>query len=163
VTTIDELFDVAIEAERTAARLYRALAGLFKEQPSVAAFWARYAAAEDQHAAWLIKTREGLSDARRRAPADPEIVENLDRVQRLRVDDLIAEMRTLDDAYQLASDLENSETNAIFGFIVDNFAEDADTQAFLQEQLRDHVRGLMFSFPKEFGTRPLRSVVLIKS
>jgi rubrerythrin len=163
VTTIDELFDVAIKAERTAARLYRALAGLFKEQPSVAAFWMSYAGAEEQHAAWLVKTREGLSDARRRAPADPEIVENLDRVQRVSVDDLVADIETLDDAYQLASDLENSETNAIFGFIVDNFAEDADTQAFLQAQLRDHVRGLMISFPKEFGTRPLRRAVLVES
>jgi hypothetical protein len=77
-------------------------------------------------------------------------------VLRFSVEDALKGVRNLEDAYQLVNELENSETNAIFEFLIANFAEDQKTQAFLRSQLRDHVGKLMIDFPVQFKQADVR-------
>jgi hypothetical protein len=57
----------------------------------------------------------------------------------------------LENAYQLVHELENSETNAVFDFLISNFAEDRTTQDFLRSQLKDRIGKLAFNFPVRPG------------
>jgi hypothetical protein len=68
----------------------------------------------------------------------------------------LRDVHNLEDAYQMVHELENSETNAVFDFLITNFAEDKKTQAFLRSQLRDHIGKLATDFPVQFRLAPVR-------
>jgi hypothetical protein len=69
---------------------------------------------------------------------------------------VLAGIKTLQEAYEVTNELEHSETNTVFEFLISYFAEDEQTQIFLRTQLRDHVGRLMIDFPKRLGTSTLR-------
>jgi hypothetical protein len=69
------------------------------------------------------------------------------------------EITDLQMAYELASELESGETNAMFEFLITHFSQDKKTQVFLRSQLRDHVAKLMLEFPERFGEAVLRKEI----
>lgn len=148
--TIAELFDLAIAAEQTCEALYRGLADRFAHHPDVADFWAAYADEEADHARWLARLRVDLSAETLAAPADPTMLQNARHLRQFSVVRALADVRNLEDAYQLASEFENSETNVIFEFLVTNFAADARTQSFLKAQVREHIARLANEFPIQY-------------
>jgi rubrerythrin len=147
--TVGALFNMAITAERSAETFYHRLANMFAGQQEVANFWQKYAAEEAGHAVWLVNLRDKLSAEQLATPADPGMLVMANRVLDISIEDLLAKVKNLDDAYQLANELENSETNAICEFIIDNFAEDERAQAFLRSQLRGHVSRLLTDMPAQ--------------
>ncbi len=157
--TVAELFQLAIAAERAAEALYYGMADQFATLPEVAAFWQRYAREESNHAAWLIRFREELPKPTLEEPADPEALKQAHQALKHSLDAPLANVTNLDEAYQLASDLENGETNAVFEFIITHFAQDREAQAFLRAQLRDHIARLMHGFPRPYDTPDLRRSV----
>ena len=154
--TVGELFELAIAAEKTAEKLYRGLGARFAHHEEVADFWRSYAAEEAGHAKWLKRLREGLDAGRLSAPADPVTLENARQVLQFSVENTLQEIENLEDAYQLANELENSETSAIFEFLITNFSSDEETQSFLRAQLRDHVARLMIDLPTQFKSVVVR-------
>lgn len=119
----------------------------FARHEDVAGFWRECAGEEVMHAEWLERLRDSLTPERLSAPADPEVMEDARRALQVPVKRRLQDVYNLEDAYQLAHELENSETNAVFGFLISNFAEDKETQAFLRSQLQDHIGKLAFNFP----------------
>ncbi len=158
--TIAHLIELAIQGERLTQRFYQRLAGKFRAYPEVAEFWNGYAAEEDGHARWLERLRERTSAERLRQPADPQVLEQAERALSTSVDFLLAGVRTLQDAYEIANELEHNETNAVFEFLISSFSEDAQTATFLRAQLSDHVGKLMITFPQKYGTGTLRRGIL---
>ena len=72
-------------------------------------------------------------------------------------------IKTLEDAHQLATELENSETNAIFEFMIVNFSTDelAKSHQFLRTQLSTHIARLENDFPIAFrGKAPDKMYLL---
>jgi rubrerythrin len=161
--TVDELFEKAIAAEHLAKRLYLRLVDMFAHEPEIAEFWQRYADEELGHAKWLARLRERLPSDVLSAPADPETMAAAERAQRFSVDHLVKDVQNLEEAYQLVNELESSETNAVFEFLITNFASDNETREFLRAQLQDHVSRLMFDFPEEFKSAALRERVSVHS
>lgn len=78
------------------------------------------------------------------------------------IEPLLASVANLEDAFQLISDLENSETNVIFEFLIENFADD-DTRLFLKNQLRSHVGNLLIKFPLQFRSAAIRRGILVRA
>jgi rubrerythrin len=150
-STIARLIELAIAAEKAAEELYRGLEAKFAHYEDVADFWGEYAGEEVMHATWLEQLRDSLAPKRLSAPADPDVMEDARRALQIPVKRRLQDVHDLEDAYQLAHELENSETNAVFGFLISNFAEDKKTQAFLRSQLQDHVGKLAFNFPVQPG------------
>jgi rubrerythrin len=146
-STVAELIKLAIAAEKTAEELYQGLEAKFAHQEDAAAFWRRYAGEEAMHAAWLEQLQESLTSEQLAAQADPSILESANRALQVSVDRRLKEVENLEDAYQLVHELENSETNAVFDFLITNFSEDAKTQTFLRSQLKDHIGKLTTDFP----------------
>jgi rubrerythrin len=154
--TIAHLIELAIQGERLSETFYQKLAVKFSKHIDVAAFWNSYAAEENGHALWLMKLRERAGTSRLNEPADPQVLDQAERALSTPVDALLSEVKTLQNAYEVANELEHSETNAVFEFLISYFAEDAQTQTFLRAQLGEHVGRLMIDFPKRLGTGTLR-------
>lgn len=157
--TVAVLFTLAIAAEESAEALYRGLAAKFSCYAEVADFWRQYAVEEAGHALWLMRLRDHLDAERLAAPADPLVLENAYRALRLSVETALARVHNVEDAYQLANDVESSETNAVFYFLVTNFAYNDEVLSFLQSLLEDHVARLMYAFPRRFRDRQSRLAV----
>lgn len=155
-TTVAELFDLAITAEKMTEELYRGFEARFAHHQEVAAFWRQYALEEVGHARWLENLRDRLAPERLSAPADPGALEDVRRALGLSVEKMLESTRNLDDAYELANELEHSETNAIFEFLITAFAQDPKTRAFLRAQLSEHIVKLTLKFPAAFKSATTR-------
>ena len=148
--SVDQLFEMAIAAERASEALYRGLQRKFAHHPELAGFWDRYAVEEACHAMWLVRLRGRADPLQLSAPADPLLLREARRALALGVDKRLEGVKDLDDAYELVNELENSETNAIFDFLITSFAEDEETVAFLRAQLTEHIGRLVQGFPAAF-------------
>ena len=150
-STIARLFELAIELEKSAQELYCEFEKKFTHHPEVADFWKKYAAEEVGHAGWLERVRDGLSAKELSAQADPFMLDAARKILESSIKDSLADITDLKGAYQLANELENSETNAIFEFLITHFADDEKTRDFLRAHMRDHIAKLMLWFPTQFN------------
>jgi hypothetical protein len=65
----------------------------------------------------------------------------------------------LEDAFQAANDLENSEINVVFEFMLVNCSSGDEGRSFLRSQLREHIARLMVEFPARFSHPERRQFV----
>src|SRR5512139_3480988 len=144
------LFEYAIADEHYARELYHEFARMFAAEPRVGAFWQRYAAEEMGHARWLEQLLKKLPPATYDAPADLDRLEAARHVIKLPLAHALAKVETLEDAYQQAHELESSEMNTIFEFLLFTFAEDPQATQFARDQLGDHVARLSRGFPEPY-------------
>ncbi len=157
--TVDELFDMAIKAEKTAEGLYRRFQAAFAPQSDVERFWRSYAQAEAGHAVWLERIRGNLNPAQLAVPADEEAAAAAKRLLMFPVAKALQEVKTLEDAYRLASEIESGETNVVFEFLIIHFASDAQAQSLIRSQLRDHVAKISTGFPARFKSSASRMAI----
>jgi hypothetical protein len=164
VANIRELFGKAIELERAAETLYESFADFFAEHRTVASFWKHYADEEGGHAAYLERVLESLPADRLLEPANSHMLRGLNDCLRAASPDRLSNVYNLEDAFQLATELENSETNAIFEFIIMNFSTDelAKSHKFLRAQLSSHINKLQEAFPVEFRSVAARQSVVAR-
>jgi ferritin len=159
--SVHTLFEYAVAAEHYARDLYSEFARLFDANPGVAAFWQRYAAEEMGHARWLEQLLKKLPPETCDAPADFDKLEMARHMIKVPLATALADVETLEDAYQLAHALESSEINTIFEFLLFTFADDPQATQFARDQLRDHVARLSTGFPEHYtgapGRRALRA------
>src|SRR5512139_487790 len=150
------LFEYAIAAEHYARELYSEFARLFAADPRVAAFWQRYAAEEMGHARWLEQLLKKLPPETCDAPADFDKLEAARHIIKVPLANALAKVETLEDAYQLAHELESSEMNTLFEFLLFTFVDDPQATQFARDQLRDHVARLYGGFPEPYTGVPRR-------
>jgi len=149
-TTLADLFALAIAAETSAAEFYRGLAKKFAGYSDVAEFWERYVTDEITHARWLARLQANLSVEQLASRADPVMLENARHAASVSVEALLDQVHTLADAYEMVNDLENSETTAVFDFLISSFPTDQEVLSFLRAQLSEHVDRLVTAFPERF-------------
>ena len=148
--TVADLFALAIAAETSAAELYRGLAAKFAQHSDVVEFWQRYATDEISHARWLARLQGNVSIEQLETRADPIVLENARHAASMLVQTLLDRVRTLADAYELVNELEHSEINAVFEFLISSFPTDSEVLSFLRAQLGEHVDRLVTAFPERF-------------
>jgi rubrerythrin len=154
------LIEYAIAAEHYARELYREFARLFAADPRVAAFWQRYSAEEMGHARWLEQLLKKLPPETSDAPADIDKLEAARHMIKAPLANALATVKTLEDAYQLAHELESSEMNTLFEFLLFTFADDPQAAQFARDQLRDHVARLSERFPEHYAGAANRRALL---
>lgn len=154
--TVAELFDLAISAEKLAEDLYQGLTQKFTHHPEVADFWAGMAAEERDHAQALQQIRDKLTAEQLQAPADRQMLANARAVQHISAEDVLARVTDLQIAYDIVSDHENGETNAVFEFLITRFSVEPGVSEFLHKQLGEHLMHLMRDFPEPFTTTARR-------
>ena len=159
--TVNALFEYAISLERSAETLYRSIGQLFAAHDDLVAFWNNIADEEKGHAMYLERVRDGLQAERLNTPANDVILEHAKNCLRESSEITLEDIHTLQDAYELAVELENSETNTIFEFVITTFSTEelAKSHKFLRTQLQDHVAKLEKEFPSRFMSRIARQEV----
>ncbi len=158
-STLADLMQLAIQLEQSAEALYRGMVAKFAHHPDVVAFWERYAAEEAGHARWLERLQRTVDPKQLAQPADPLMLQTAQRLQQFSVETALDKIRNLEDALQLAIELENSETNAIFEFLIVNYATDRGVVGFLRNQLKNHVANLTESLPTQYKGKVQRLAV----
>jgi rubrerythrin len=156
--TFADLLEISIRAEENAARLYMGLQRKFAAVKNVADFWASYAAEEGQHARWLIELKRRLSETELQQPVraiDGVILLSASKLMDVSIDHLLSTVKDLDQAYELANELEHGEINLLFEFLVEHFAS-RESNEFLRQQLQQHVARLISSFPEPYNTPDMR-------
>ncbi len=160
--TIAALFDLGFALEESAEAFYRRLAEMFAHEAEISRFWKEYADEEAGHARFLRKLHAGLSEEELNRPTDSLLLENgrqeLARISKTPLD----AVRTLEDAYHLAVELENNETNAIFEFLVTNCSLKENTGQFLRQQLHQHMAKLTTLFPVRYRSRLKQKKILAR-
>lgn len=154
--TVDQLFDLAMALERAAEALYQGLAARFAHAPQVAKFWRQYAAEEASHARHLAHIQAKVSPERLSEAADAGMVEQARRLLEVSAGTRLNQVRNLEDAYQLANELESAETNAVFEFLIERFSGTREAQSFVRAQLKSHIGRLMSEFPEPYRSRTSR-------
>lgn len=149
-TTVADLFALAIAAETSAAELYRGLVARFAQYSDVAEFWQRYVTDEITHARWLARLQGNVSVEQLAARADPVMLENARHAAGRSIPALLEQVRTLADAYELVNELEHSEMNVVFEFLISSFPTDQEVISFLRAQLSEHTNRLISAFPERF-------------
>jgi len=160
--TVAKLFENAIALERAAKTLYQQLEKMFSSYPEVALFWKQYAEEEEGHASYLEHIRAKVEADRLVQPADRDMMRKVKQCLDMASPGILAGIKTLEDAHQLATELENSETNAIFEFIILNFSTEelARSHSFLRTQLNTHITRLENEFPTPYKSRSARQKVI---
>lgn len=158
-----ELFELSIALERAAESFYRALAQMFAHEPEVFRFWKNYADEEAGHARFLEDLRRKLSEAQLSRPVELSMLETARQQLRYLSGKSLEDLHNLEEAYQAAVEIENSETKTIFEFLGTDFALTRRSGKFLREQLHNHVKKLTAAFPASFRGQLQRLEVLAAS
>lgn len=142
--TVEELITAAIAAEEKAYTFYAGVLRKFQHVPRVAAIWRDLMEDEEEHRRLLEKARANLTPKELQAPADPDVLYRIKGVLHFSPENSLQAVRNLEDAYAVALDLENSEVNAIFEFILDKYvaADEEERKHMVDVYLRDHIRRL---------------------
>lgn len=158
--SIAHVFELTIRSEILASEFYERLAQIFAFYPEVAQFWREKAQEECEHAHWIEKIRDQQSPQRLAEVADPDVAAQAAQAANIPIEAVIAQIHTLQDAYQAANKIEQAETNAIFEFLIETCGDDPEIKLFLREHLHRHVGSLMLEFPRRYGTGTLRRGIL---
>lgn len=140
--TVKDLLLLAIAAEEKARVFYSRLAMMFSHVPSVSAVWKEMMNDEVQHAGKLKEIFELLSEKEAVMP-DASIYEKLESgYNSFALDDVFNSIDTLDDAYEAAYSLENSEINDSFKFIMNKYVPSGERHDFVLSMMWEHVARL---------------------
>jgi len=157
--TIGHLVELAIALERFNEAYYHGLQAKFSHAQEVAGFWQAYAAEEAGHARWLEQLKERVKAKLSTPLAHAHLVEAAQRLLKISPEEHLGRVSNLEEGYQLAVELENSETNTIFEFLILNYSLTAQAANFLQAQLHSHMKRLMDEFPPDYRSRARRLAV----
>lgn len=153
--TIEAIFECAIEIEYKAADIYKEFSQLFSHIPEISAFWQGLIEDEKQHADMLQDVRNSLTSEQLLSPCDKELLERVARIQRMLSKITIESINNLNDAYELAHELEFSEVNTIFKLLATEFVLSKERKQFVISEITEHQQKLV-DFNRSFGDREWR-------
>ncbi len=160
VDTILDLFVLAIAAEKAAMNFYKGLARSFSHLPEAAHFWEDLSRDEALHMQELIEIRNTLSENQLGETADPWLVEKAqNELKRFTEKFDLKAVVTLDDAYDIAYELEYSEVNEVFQALVNRYVSSDTRTSFVLSHIREHVSKLE-DFSKRIADAETRRTIL---
>ncbi len=156
--TNEQLFELSIAIEHRASDFYQAFSIMFSHVSGLEAFWQVLINDELGHESILKEARKSLTSAQLQSQADDRMWKSIMRIRRWFTDDLVTSVRTLDDAYELAHQLEYSEINAIFEFLASEWMPAEKRKEIIHNIIEKHLNTLM-SFSDLFGDKDWRSSI----
>jgi hypothetical protein len=147
--TVAVLLELAIAAEKVAEDFYLGLADKFAHLPRVADFWQEMKKDEIAHARGIEQVRASLTPEQLIAPTDPVVLEQAKRSVSFSANEALKSITTVEEAFQLSHDLENSEINLVFEFILSEYVAQDAQRELATTLLREHIARLS-RFPDAF-------------
>lgn len=141
--TYAQVFEIAMDAERKAGQLYHSFVSLFAAYPPAVELWTNLARDEGYHLRVLEQIRDGLPEETLLEEVDPLLWEQAEILRRLEKSTSTFVVENMDEAYQLTHELEHSEVNTMFEFLVHAFSNGTEMETIALQQLREHLRRLL--------------------
>jgi rubrerythrin len=159
--TVGFLFRESARAEWQVRNLYLQFSDMFSHLPEVSNFWKDLAQDEEKHAKLLQTIQGNLSDNQLSQDADRDLMANIMQVLEDLGNVLPDSIYTLDDAYEVAHELEFSEINSVFKVLATEFVSDETRRETTLSHLGQHQRKLM-EFTENIGDRTWRRGIAAK-
>jgi rubrerythrin len=157
--TIQALFELAINWETQARDLYANFANLFNHEPKVSAFWIQISKDEAEHIDVLKDILNKISTEKRLMEVGNEQWNSVTRVEGLIKEASTKKVLTLEDAYEVAHQLEMSEVNTLFKMLVNDYLPDEEGHKFILSDVKEHIDRLM-QFGKEYTQSQKRRITV---
>ena len=158
--TVAGLFDLAIAAEKAAAYFYQGHSEAFRGEPAVAACWKGLMSDELLHKEQLSRVFAALPQTVRSADAEPgqyeRAAENLRRFGPMLN---VRNVQNLEEAYDIAYELEYSEVNLIFHALLGDYTPQPSDPDFALRLIRDHAGRLEELLRTSGGPERMRGVL----
>jgi rubrerythrin len=148
--TIQLLFELAIQWETQAHDLYMKFSGLFDHEPKVSAFWSELAKDESGHIDVLKDLLKKLPPERLLMKVDNTQWTAVTRVEGLIKEALTRKIITLNDAYEMAHQLEMSEVNTLFKMLMGDHLPEAEGHKLILSDVTEHI-GRLIKFGNEYS------------
>ena len=158
--TIEAIFERAIGFEYKASDIFKEFSKLFSYAQEISSFWQELAEDEIEHADTLQNICKSLTSEQLLSSCDEEMSMKVDMTQRMLAKVSIASIKNLDDAYDLAHELEFSEVNAIFKLMAATFIHSQERKQFIISEIGKHQQKLV-DFTRNFGDRDWRKKITI--
>ncbi len=157
--TVKDLFALAIDIEFKIAELYKKLSKLFAHVPKLALYWDDLVRDEEHHWAVLIDVVKHLTPEQLHSPADAMLWTDLLEMHQMLVRLAGQPTETLDDAYELAHEVEFSEINVAFKLLATKFTPTHVRRQFLSMEIKQHQQKLT-EFSQRFGNKAWRKQIV---
>ena len=158
--TVANLFELAVATERIMQDYYQGLGKKFSNFSKVSNFWQDMASDENQHVTALKKMRDSLSDNLLLSEADPSVAQQSHAfLEKFPPKDTLNSVKTLDDAYEFAHDMESSEANAVFKFLTAKFIKPEKRMKIVIAMIENHIAKIM-DFSDTFGNAEWRKSIV---
>jgi len=159
--TLQMLCKLMIDWESQARDLYLNFANLFSYDPKISEFWLQLSKDESGHI-------DVLTDILNKTPREKLLMElsnekwnSLTRVEGLIKEASTKKIQTLNDAYEIAHQLETSEMNILLKMLVNEYLPDEEGYKFIFSDVTEHIEKLM-KFGKEY-TQSYRKLIHARS
>jgi hypothetical protein len=129
--------------------------------PGLPTFWQGLHDDEIQHAITLQNVRKSLTPEQLLSHSPKEMWATAMIIQQMFSKDLLGSINTLNDAYELAHELEFFEVNAIFKFLASELIPYDKQAEFIDSALKQHQQKLL-DFSRNFGDREWRKGIKIQ-
>lgn len=159
--TLGHLFELAIQAEQTAAAVYQELSEMFADYRTISEFWIAMRDDEYQHAAALEEIQRQLSADALVATPDASAMTSAQALILQPADQLLKHVHNLNDACQLAHDMEYSEVNTLFLYLRTELIPSAERRDLAYRAIHQH-QGQLIAFSRQFGDDQARKTIVAK-
>ena len=160
--TVGYVIQHAIKAEYSAREIYLQLLQMFAHVPNVSKFWQDLASDEAKHAYTLLKVRRSLSDEQLATAADRQLLDSIASTTFFLNKVSLDTVETLDDAYEIAHEIEYSEVNHLFKCLVGHFITHKERIQIVLSEIHEHQQKLT-DFTENFGDRAWRKQISARS
>ena len=143
ICRICDLYASAIAAENAAKDFYRGLSHIFSHIPEVSLIWKRMMEDEDFHVRELQDIKNSLTEEELTKPMEHAVSHKVSvEIKNFSEKFALEKIVTLDDALDLAYELEYSEVNTVFQTLIREFVSSEARAKFVLSLVREHVTRL---------------------
>jgi rubrerythrin len=153
--TVGEILESAIKIEKRVADLYAIFKKRFSYVPGMSDFWGDLRRDEISHMGELRVVYESMPAEKLGVLESRAISLSVHRAVISVEDVCLCRIQTLDDAYEIARNLEFSEINAIFEYLTMSFAAPSSPRDLITYQIDEHQQKLV-DFDVLYGDKDWR-------
>lgn len=160
-TTLSSLFECAIINEMKAADIFASFSDAFSFHDGLKNFWDDMQKDEIMHAEVLRTIHNDLPETRLAEKPDDNVCKYAEKAYQLINSITNEKPKNLDEAYELAHELEFCELNEVYLILLDCKIGSKKAKQFIKDEIKKH-QSKMVNFKETFGDKSWRKTILPK-
>jgi rubrerythrin len=153
--TLEDVLTTAAKFEKAASDFYKMLGGRFSHIPGLAAFFDDLVKDELKHEQMILSVKNSLPKEKLAGIPPEDLKTSMFSIQKLIKMITEYDIQNLDDAYELAHQLEFSEVNSVLKLIITKLVTTERYDEFVATRIDEHEEKLL-EFDRLFGDKAWR-------